>query len=467
MKEEENMTNKRIYLNAFDMNCAGHQSPGLWTHPDDESHKYKDSEYWIELAKLLEKGNFDAIFLADVLGTYDVYKGSRDAAVRQGAQSPVNDPLLVVPLMSAVTKHLGFGVTASVSHEHPYTFARRMSTLDHLTKGRVGWNIVTSYLKSAAVNIGMEDQVKHDERYDIAAEYLEVCYKLWEGSWEDDAVLVDKTNGVYADPSKVHDINHEGKYFKVPGAHLTEPSLQRTPVLYQAGASPKGSAFAGKNAECIFIAAPTIKAAKHSVQRLREQAERAGRAKEEVKILTMFTPIVGKTEEEAYEKYNDYKNHISHEGALALFGGWTGIDLSGYDPDQYLEYVENDAIRSTLENFTKIDSEKRWKVEDIKEFIGIGGMGAFAVGSPEQVADTLEEWVNEAGVDGFNIAYAITPGTFKDFIELVVPILQERGLLRTSYDGTSLRDNLFGKGDHLPEHHPGKQYAKTHALINN
>ena len=453
------MTKKRIYLNAFDMNCAGHQSPGLWTHPEDQSHTYKDSEYWIELAKLLEKGNFDAIFLADVLGTYDVYKGSRDAAVRQGAQSPVNDPLLVVPLMSAVTKHLGFGVTASVSHEHPYTFARRMSTLDHLTKGRVGWNIVTSYLKSAAVNIGMEDQVKHDERYDIAAEYLEVCYKLWEASWEDDAVVLDKKNGIYSDPDKVHDINHEGKYFKVPGAHLTEPSPQRTPVIYQAGASKKGLEFAGKNAECVFIGAPTMNAAKQSVEKLRKAAEQAGRAKEEVKVLTMFTPIVGKTEEEAIAKYNDYKKHISHEGALALFGGWTGIDLSGYDPDQTLEYVENDAIQSALESFTKIDPEKRWTVQDIKEFVGIGGMSAFTVGSPEQVADTMEQWVNETGVDGFNIAYAITPGTFKDFIELVVPILQERGLVRTEYEGSSLRDSLFGEGDGLPEHHPGKQHS--------
>lgn len=453
------MTKKRIYLNAFDMNCAGHQSPGLWTHPEDQSHTYKDSEYWIELAKLLEKGNFDAIFLADVLGTYDVYKGSRDAAVRQGAQSPVNDPLLVVPLMSAVTKHLGFGVTASVSHEHPYTFARRMSTLDHLTKGRVGWNIVTSYLKSAAVNIGMEDQVKHDERYDIAAEYLEVCYKLWEASWEDDAVVLDKKNGIYSDPAKVHDINHEGKYFKVPGAHLTEPSPQRTPVIYQAGASKKGLEFAGKNAECVFIGAPTIAAAKRSVDKLREQAELAGRAKEDVKVLTLLTPIVGKTEEEAWEKYHDYKNHISHEGALALFGGWTGIDLSGYDPERTLDYVENDAIQSAVENFTKITPGQKATVNDIKEFVGIGGLGPFTVGSPEQVADTLEQWVNEAGVDGFNIAYAITPGTFKDFIELVVPILQERGLVRKEYEGTSLRDSLFGGGDRLPEYHAGKQYS--------
>nr|WP_316046315.1 LLM class flavin-dependent oxidoreductase [Planococcus glaciei] len=429
------MTRKRIYLNAFDMNCAGHQSPGLWTHPEDQSHQYKDSEYWIELAKLLEKGKFDAIFIADVLGTYDVYNGSRDAAVRQGAQSPVNDPLLVVPLMSAVTKHLGFGVTASVTHEHPYTFARRISTLDHLTKGRVGWNIVTSYLKSAALNIGKEDQVKHDERYDIADEYLEVCYKLWEASWEDDAVIVDKVNGIYADPDKVHDINHAGKYYKVPGAHLTEPSKQRTPVLYQAGASKKGVAFAGKHAECVFIGPPNIDIAKQTVTKIRTEVANAGRDQEDVKILSLLTPIVGKTEEEALAKYEDYKSYISHEGALALFGGWTGVDLSGYAPEQPLEYIENDAIQSALENFTKILPGRKPTVNDIKEYVGIGGLGPFTVGSPEQVADTLERWVDEAGVDGFNIAYAITPGTFVDFIELVVPILQERGLVQKRIRG--------------------------------
>ncbi|MBZ5201782.1 LLM class flavin-dependent oxidoreductase [Planomicrobium chinense] len=455
------MTRKRIYLNAFDMNCAGHQSPGLWTHPEDQSHQYKDSEYWIELAKLLERGKFDAIFIADVLGTYDVYNGSRDAAVRQGAQSPVNDPLLVVPLMSAVTKHLGFGVTASVTHEHPYTFARRISTLDHLTKGRVGWNIVTSYLKSAALNIGKEDQIKHDERYDIADEYLEVCYKLWEGSWEDGAVIVDKANGIYADPGKVHDINHEGTYYKVPGAHLSEPSKQRTPVLYQAGASKKGVAFAGKHAECVFIGPPNIGIAKQTVTKIRTEVANAGRNQEDVKILSLMTPIVGKTEEEAIAKYEDYKKHISHEGALALFGGWTGVDLSGYAPEQPLEYIENDAIQSALENFTKILPGRKPTVNDIKEYVGIGGLGPFTVGSPEQVADTLERWVNEAGVDGFNIAYAITPGTFSDFIELVVPILQERGLVQKEYQGSSLRDALFEKGDHLLQAHTGKQYTRV------
>lgn len=452
---------KRIFLNAFDMNTPGHQSPGLWRHPEDQSHTYKDSEYWIELAKVLEKGRFDAIFIADVLGTYDVYNGSRDDAVRTGAQSPVNDPFLIVPYMAAVTKHLGFGITASVTHEHPYTFARKISTLDHLTNGRIGWNIVTSYLKSAAVNMGLEDQIKHDERYDIAEEYLDVCYKLWEHSWEDDAVLVDKEKGIYTDPSKVHDIQHEGKYYKVPGAHLCEPSPQRTPVLYQAGASASGRAYAGKHAELVFIGSSTIETTKQTVDKLHQDIRDAGRSTEEVKILTLFTPIVGKTEKEAKEKYLDYKQYISPEGALSLFGGWTGLDVSNFDVDKEIHYIENDSIRSALENFSNLHPNRPSTVKDIIDVIGIGGLGASAVGTPEQIVDEMERWVNEAGVDGFNIAYAVTPATFIDFVDLVVPELQKRGLVPDNYEGTTLRDNLFSNGSRLGNHHPAKSNYKT------
>ncbi|MBA4536580.1 LLM class flavin-dependent oxidoreductase [Bacillus aquiflavi] len=460
------MVKKRIYLNAFEMNCSGHQSPGLWTHPEDKSSTYKDAEYWIHLAKVLEKGCFDAIFLADVLGTYDVYDGSRDAAVRQGIQIPVNDPAFVVPIMAQVTKHLGFGLTASTSFEHPYVFARRISTLDHLTNGRIGWNVVTSYLNSGAVNVGLEQQISHDKRYDIADEYMEVVYKLWEGSWEDDAVVVNKERRLYADPRKVHDIRHEGNYYRVPGAHLCEPSPQRTPVIFQAGASKRGREFAAKHAELVFISSPTVTIAKNYVQSLREEANLVGCNPNEIKVLSLLTPIIGKTDEEAHNKYQDYKLHTSYEGALALYGGWSGVDFSTYQPNEELKYVENDAIRSSLEALTQIDPRKKWTVEEVADFVGIGGMGQVAVGTPEKVADLMEEWIRETGVDGFNIAYAISPGTFEEFVEYVVPILQKRGLVRTEYEQGTFRNNLFGY-DYLPDHHIGRQYRKNLSLQTN
>lgn len=457
------MATKRILLNAFVMNCPGNQSPGLWTHPNDRSDRYKNIDHWIDLAKTLEAARFDGVFFADVLGPYDVYQNSRDAGLRQAVQSPINDPLLIIPAMAAVTKQLGFGVTASVTHEHPYIFARRMSTLDHLTQGRIGWNIVTSYLKSASKNIGTQ-QLAHDERYDVAAEFLNVCYKLWEGSWEDDAVVKDRKNKVFVDPTKVHDIEHEGTYFSVPGAHLSEPSPQRTPVIYQAGLSPKGIQFSAQNAEGIYISAPTISIAKKYVERIRSKSQSFGRKRDEIKIFSLFTPIVGQTEAEAQAKYNAYKEHLSYEGALSLFSGWTGIDLSIYDLDDNLDYIQNDAMRSRLEIFTTVDPNKKWTIREIAEFVGIGGIGPVVAGTPETIADQMETWVNEAGVDGFNIAYVVMPETFTDFATYVVPVLQERGLVRKDVKQQTHRHNLFGT-DHLPVHHPGKQYDQKNQSV--
>ena len=195
---------KEIRLNAFAMNCVAHQSPGLWTHPRDRTAEYNRLPYWLDLAKTLERGRFDGLFLADVLGVYDVYAGTPDAALRNAAQTPSNEPLLLIPAMAAVTEHLGFGVTSNLSYEPPYPFARRMSTLDHLTEGRVGWNVVTGYLDSAARGAGKDKQTAHDDRYEIADEYMEVVYKLWEGSWENDAVLRDRARSLFVDPAKVH-----------------------------------------------------------------------------------------------------------------------------------------------------------------------------------------------------------------------------------------------------------------------
>ncbi|MFO7163546.1 MAG: LLM class flavin-dependent oxidoreductase [Mycolicibacterium hassiacum] len=448
-----------IRFNAFDMNCVAHQSPGLWKHPEDQSWRYKDLEYWTELAKLLERGRFDGLFIADVLGTYDIYGASDEAAIRQAAQIPVNDPMMLVSAMALVTEHLGFGITTGTGFEHPYPFARRMSTLDHLTKGRIGWNVVTGYLPSAARNMGQHDQPAHDARYDHADEYLEVLYKLWEGSWEDDAVIRDRDRGVFTDPDKVHHIGHRGTHFTVPGVHLCEPSPQRTPVIYQAGSSPRGVRFAAENAEAIFTAAPTKAILKETVSTIRREVEIAGRDPYGVKIFNLTTVITAETDEEAHAKHREYLSYGDAEGSLVFMSGWMGVDLARYGLDEPVGNVESNAILSAVAAFQQADPRGgEWVVGDIAEWGKIGGMGPRIVGSGVSVADTLQEWVEETDVDGFNLAYAITPGTWADFIEHVVPVLTERGAYQAEYTPGTLRHKLFGKGDRLPDDHRGSRY---------
>jgi long-chain alkane monooxygenase len=450
---------KEIRFNAFAMNCTGHMAPGLWRHPNDHSDRYVDLEHWTGLAQLLEQGKFDGLFLADVLGTYDVYQGRADAAIRQGIQTPVNDPLLIVSAMAQVTEHLGFGVTCALTYEHPYSFARRASTLDHLTKGRFGWNVVSGYLESAARNFGFDEQTQHDDRYELAEEYMEVCYKLWERSWNIDAVKRDRKKGIFADPAQVHGIAHTGKYFKVPGFHLSEPSPQRTPVLYQAGASRRGKEFAAKHAECVFVSAPSKAIVKSYVRDLRKSAVERHRGS--ILVFVMFTIIVAPTDHEAVAKFDQYRSYIDYEGALALMSGWTGVDLSQYQPDQELRAMETNANQSALESFTVSDPNRHWTIREIAEFVGIGGRGPVVVGSPETVADELQRWIDETDVDGFNLAYVVMPETYQDIVDLLVPELQRRGVYKKEYWPGTLREKLFRQGPYLPENHPGN----SHALI--
>lgn len=402
---------KKISFNAFEMNCIAHQSPGLWRHPQDRSVEYKDLEYWTDLAQILERGFFDGIFIADVLGIYDVYHQSAEHALTGAVQVPVNDPLQIVPAMAAVTKHLGFGVTTSISFEHPYPFARRISTLDHLTKGRVGWNIVTSYLESGSKNLGLKTQVNHDNRYDIADEYLEVLYKLWEGSWEEGSVLRDRESGICADHKKVHPIQHEGKYFTVPGIHICEPSPQRTPVLYQAGASSRGQKFASQNAECVFIAAPSKIATKKVVQGIRQKLVQEGREPYSVKIYALLSIVTDETDAKAQAKFKEYQSYGSYDGALTLLSGWSGVDFSQYQPTDKVEYIQTNAIQSLLDSYVNADPQRVWTIEEIANWNSLGGNGPVLVGSAETVSDALEQWVEDTDVDVFNLAYILAHQT--------------------------------------------------------
>jgi len=453
---------KEIRLNAFEMNCVGHQSPGLWAHPRDRSASYSDLTYWTGLAQTLERGKFDGIFLADVLGIYDVYGGSPDAALRHAVQVPVNDPVLLIPAMAAVTEHLGFGVTCTLSYEPPYPLARRMSTLDHLTKGRVGWNIVTGYLDSAAAGMGLGVQASHDQRYEIADEYMEIAYQLWEGSWEEGAAPRDRARRIYADPAKIHRIRHHGQFYRVDAIHLCEPSPQRTPVLYQAGASTRGRAFAATHAECVFINGPSPQVVAAQVADLRRRAAANGRDPADLMIFTLATVITGRSEAEAREKHAEYRRYADPEAALALFSGWTGVDFSRFAPDDELRYIETEAMRSALQSFTSADPDRVWTVRELAEHVAIGGRGPLFVGSPEQVADTLSAWVEATDIDGFNLAYAVTPESFEDFVVLVIPELQRRGIYKRDYRPGTLREKLFGPGRaRLAPPHPAARYRVT------
>lgn len=447
---------KPIRFNAFSMNAATHQSPGLWRHPRNTSVNFNRLSYWTQMARLLERGRFDALFIADVLGVYDVYQSGPDGALRGGVQVPVNDPLLIVPAMAGVTEHLGFGITFSLTYEHPYPFARRMSTLDHLTDGRVGWNIVTGYLDSAARNLGLARQLAHDERYELAEEYLQVLYKLWEKSWDDDAVVRDRVSGVFAEPARVHPIRHAGEHFQVPGIHLSEPSPQRTPVLFQAGASARGQRFAATHAECVFISGPTQTVLRRYVEGIRQATLEAGRQASEVLIYAQALLIVGETREAAQARLEEYRQYVDIEAALTLLSGWTGIDFSNLEPDGLIEYIENDAGRTALAAFTTSDPNRRWTVREAAEFVSLGGRGPVLLGSPAEIADQLEAWLDATGIDGFNLTYAVVPDDLQAVVDQVVPELQRRGRYRTEYAQGTLRHKLFGQGDRLPAEHAGR-----------
>lgn len=449
---------RQIRLNAFDMTCIGHQSPGMWTYPGDRAAEYNTLEYWTDLARILERGKFDAVFLADVLGIYDVYKGGPETALEQAVQVPVNDPMMSISAMAAVTDHLGFGVTCSISYEHPYPFARRMSTLDHLTRGRIGWNIVTGYLESAARGMGQTTQIKHDDRYDLADDYMQAVYKLWEGSWEDGAVLRDRKGRRFADAGRIHRVVHDGPHYKVDAIHVCEPSPQRTPVLFQAGASTRGRRFSARHAECAFINGPSKKVVGNIVKDLRHQMVLAGRDPYDVVIFGMITVIVDSTPQRARDKYQDYLRYASEEGGLTLMSGWTGLDFGAMDPDEVVRFTDKaDAMSSALEAFTISDPDREWTVREIARHAAIGGRSPVIVGSGEEVADALQSWVRDTDIDGFNLAYVVTPGSFADVADHVVPILQERGVFKADYAKGTFRQKLFGQGDRLPATHPASR----------
>ena len=440
---------KQIRLVGFGMNCVGHIQQGLWRHPRDRSPDYTDLGHWVGLAQLMERGLFDGLFLADVLGVYDVFGGGPAAALRGAVQVPVGDPMMLVPAMAHATAHLGFGVTANLSYEPAYVFARRMSTLDHLTRGRIGWNVVTGYLDSAARAMGLPHQVAHDDRYDVAEDYMAAVYKLWEGSWADDAVRVDRDGGVYADPARVREVRHDGPHVRMRGVHLAEPSPQRTPVLFQAGSSERGRRFAGQHAECVFVNGGPLPAVAGHVRAIRAAAAAAGRAPGDIQILMGASVLVAGTEAEAQALLAEYRRYASGEGALVHASASLGIDLAAYGMDDPIGDAPTDAIQS---NARQMAAERMTKRRLLDRMV-LGSRQVPIVGTPATVADRLLGAVAEADVDGFVLSRTVTPECFEAFIALVVPELQRRGAFKEAYAPGTLRNKLTGR-DRLPGTHP-------------
>lgn len=445
---------KRLIFNAFSMNALSHVYHGLWRHPATRQTELNDISTWVELARILERGKFDSLFLADALGLDSGHNGNWDIYAEQGIHFPVNDPTVLAAALITSTEHLGLAFTSSILQSHPFDFARRVSTLDHLSRGRIGWNIVTSTSRNAAQNFGFAGPVAHDERYRWADEYMAVVYKLWEHSWEQDAVLADRAAGRYADPRKIHAIDHQGERYRVRGPHLSSPSPQRTPLLIQAGSSTAGRAFAERNAEATFVVCLTPEAARVAIGGLRAGLVRAGRRPDDLLVFQGLSFVVGSSEEEAARRARALDEYVSTDGLAAHIGRDLGIDFGRLDPDKPVADFNIEGLQGFTRFYEEAHPGKKARLADLVTAMSYNGR---IVGTPEHIADRLAQW-QEAGIDGVNVAYQTTPGSFVEFIDQVMPVLAQRGLAQTDYGAGTLRERLFpGREARINPRHPARR----------
>lgn len=466
-KQKPQSVRKKLIINAFT-----HGYPHAWRHPDDTSRGLTNStEPWIEFAQTAERGKLHAIFIADHLTFFDVFKGPgnfKDPA-RAGMACPRLDPSAIAPLLCAHTKNIGLGITFSTVSEHPYLFSRRLASLDHVTGGRIGWNIVSSYLNSIGEQLlNGEPLPEHDARYSKTEEYLDVVYKLLLSSWRDDAVVYDKANGVFTDPDRIRGIKHKGEFFSVPGPAITEPSVQRFPVVIQAGTSDRGLAFGACNAEVVFIDDRDKKTLKAKVAKIRQTAAKFGRDPYSVKCLIASMPIIGKTHEDAEQKLAALRDAAIDDYAEIGFGGISGVDLSKFGDDEPIQMGPINNLRSTVEGIIRKDENKGKKGLTKKQIItNYKSRSGSLFGSYTEVADEIERWIEEYDIDGLNLACSVFPDTIKDIVDLLIPELQRRGIFQTEYaaPGGTYRENLFGAGQtYFSDDHPAHKLRWTSDL---
>ncbi|MBS4102754.1 LLM class flavin-dependent oxidoreductase [Tsukamurella paurometabola] len=419
---------------------------GAWRHKDS-SNDFLSGKYYQHIARTLERGKFDLLFLPDGLAVEDSYGDDLRTGVGLGGQGAVAlEPATVVATMAAVTEHLGLGATISATYYLPYHVARVFATLDQLSGGRVSWNVVTSLNDAEARNFGVDQHLEHDARYDRADEFLGAVKKLW-NSWDEDALVLDKEAGVFADPTKVHYVDHDGKWLNVRGPLQVPRSPQGEPVILQAGLSPRGRRFAGKWAEAVFSLAPNLEFMQATYQGIKAEVEAAGRDPEQTKIFTAVMPVLGETKAIAQERL-EYLNSLVHpEVGLSTLSSHTGINLAAYPLDTPIKEILRDLqdrdIPTQFYMFAAATHSEELTLAEMGRRYGtnVGFVPQWA-GTGEQIADELIRHFDAGAADGFIISPAYLPGFYDEFVDQVVPVLQDRGYFRTEYQGNTLRDHL-------------------------
>jgi FMN-dependent oxidoreductase (nitrilotriacetate monooxygenase family) len=447
---------KQLVLGAFEEFTPSFISNG-WPHERSDPAGFATLEYWQALARELDAAGFDFLFFADALG-YPMYDDDiPEVVVREAVQFPVHDPLTIVSGLAASVDRLGFVVTASTTAEQPYLLARRFASLDHLTRGRMGWNVVTSDMQAALVKLlGLGDVTPHDRRYDRADEFIDLALQLWEGGWSDGALVVDKDSRVFTDPTKVHRITHQGEFFSLDGFFPVAPSPQRTPTLFQAGASARGVEFASRIAECIFIQERDLEKAAALVARIRTEVEKRGRSGNDVTIINSISVVVGETDAAAGALRASLTAAPSREAMAALFLGWSGVNLLGLDPDTPLDSLDTEVGKTTLAMY----QGQGMSVGDVLDQLAATLGGTKVTGTASTVADQIAHIAEVTDVDGFLIEHSFGGiATYREFIDEVMPVLRERGLLPAEPRTGSLREMLTRTPDsQLRPDHPGSAF---------
>ncbi len=430
------MTQKRqLRLGAFMRPTTIHT--GAWRYPGAFPDANFNLAHLQQFARTLERGKFDAFFMADHLAVLNM----PIEALRRSHTVTSFDPLTLLPVLAAATTRLGLIATASTTFEQPYLIARRFASLDHISGGRAGWNIVTTSNPDAALNFGLEEHMEHDERYRRAREFYDVVTGLWD-SWADDAFIRDVDSGLFLDPEKLHVLNHKGRYYSVRGPLNIARPVQGWPVIVQAGASEAGRELAAETAEVVFAAGGRLADGQAFYADVKGRMEKLGRDRDHMKILPGAFVVVGDSVEEAREKRARLDSLVHYESALASLSIAVGHDASNFDPDAPLpEIPETNASKSSRERVIALANRDKLTVRQLAQRLG-GYSGLAFVGTPATIADEMEQWLVGEGSDGFNIMFPFLPEGLDDFVDKVVPELQRRGLFRREYEGATLRENL-------------------------